>query len=159
VNFIDEDQRIAELHREATRLSDSGDLSAAIKALMEAQEKMRHSNISYPTESWTRLPLYMQRGGLFSESMNEFNKLLDELGDRISRELSHQPKRFHAGFCCHPRAVIYDKIRLACSRQGNKEEAGKYLKLRDDERLRARESMKVFDEWMADKLAKREKRS
>ncbi|MDR0441572.1 MAG: hypothetical protein LBI59_11450, partial [Candidatus Accumulibacter sp.] len=133
------DERITELHRQATQLKNSGRWTDAIEALHEAQTRMRASGAVGTIETWGRLPLYLQRTGLFEEAMAEFRRLLDEVPARMEREFGHWPKRFHCGFCHRERQVIYDKMRLACQRQGLFENAKKYSEMRDQEAEKAAE--------------------
>lgn len=127
-----EDEEISALHREATRLKDVGDLDKAIAALQKAQNLMRRSNVVNTTESWLRLPLFLQQGGRFDEAMVEFNRILAETDTRIANEFSHQPEFAQHGFTHHVRATIYDKMRAACKRQNLGDEAARYLALRNE---------------------------
>lgn len=144
---INKDEETASLHREATRLKDAGDWDGAVAALQKAQDRMRKSNFSHTTEGWLRLPLFLQQGGRFDESMDEFNRLLNEVDERMANEFSHQPKRFWLGFAHHPRSVIYDKMRVACKRQKLLVEADKYETLRDEFRDKGEKFKKKFDAW------------
>ena len=145
--IINRDEEIAALHREATRLKETGDWDGAVAGLREAQVRMRESSTSYPIETWVRLPLFLKQAGRFEEAMLEFSRQLDEIDGRIAKEFSHQPERFWSGFAYHPRAVIYDKMRVACKRQKLPEEAGKYEVLRDEYREKGEKFRTEFDAW------------
>lgn len=43
---------------------------------------MLKCHVSYPVETWCKLPLYLQQAGLFDESMTEFQFLRDDLQRR-----------------------------------------------------------------------------
>lgn len=160
--MINHDEKIAELNREATRQKNAGNLDKAITALQEVQRCMRDSSLMYPTESWLRLPLFLQEGNRFDEAMEEFNRILLEADGRIAKEFSHQPEFYHRGATHHVRATTYDKMRLACDREGLPDEAMKYADLRDEHLER---HYKFKDEWeefrtqeRARRRAEREKR-
>jgi tetratricopeptide (TPR) repeat protein len=132
INKSKEDEEIAALHREATRLKDAGDWDKAIAALQKAQNMMRRSNVANTTESWLRLPLFLQQGGRFDEAMEEFNRLLAETDARIANEFSHQPEFAQYGFTHQVRATIYNKMRVACKRQNLLDETARYKALHDE---------------------------
>lgn len=153
--IINRDEETAELHREATRLKDAGDWDGAVAALQKAQERMRKSNFSHTTESWVRLPLFLQQAGRFEEAMTEFNRLLDEVDDLMAKEFSHQPERFWAGFAYYPRVVIYNKMKVACKRQKLPDDAAKYEALRDEYRDKHEKFNKKFDTWHRKDMARK----
>lgn len=159
---VDSHDATAALHREATRMKVAGDWDGAVSALQKAQELMRNSNVINTTESWVRLPLFLQQAGRFEEAMEEFNRLLNEIDTLKAKESSQFPDKFRLGFTHHPRAVIYDKMRVACKRQKSLEEAANYEVLRDEQREKHEDFRKEFDVWhrmdMARKRAEFEKR-
>ncbi|WP_322080250.1 hypothetical protein [Burkholderia cenocepacia] len=105
------------LLREATRLSDTGDLDKAIACLQETHRRMAISPVSYPVETWLRLPLYLQKAGRFAEAMDEFAKLVANTPTRIAREQPHLSAAKHEKFVKQDIAIIEGKIRLASERE------------------------------------------
>ncbi len=85
----DDDSAIASsLHRQATVLKDAGDWDGAIEILRSAKPHMERSGVSYPPDTWDRLPRYLQRVGRYAEAMAEFDYLLSDL-----------PRRANHSFC------------------------------------------------------------
>ena len=80
------DERVAGLLKAATAHKSSGDWGAALAVLAEAKSLMLVSSVSYPAETWCRLPLYLQQAGRMEESMKEFQFLLDDLERRARRD-------------------------------------------------------------------------
>ena len=80
------DDGIAALLRQATALKESGDWGGSIAQLRIAKTRMLASSVSYPAETWCRLPLYLQQAGRMSEAMAEFQFLLDDLPRRARRD-------------------------------------------------------------------------
>lgn len=151
------EEDIASLHRAATAMKDSGDVDKAIYALQKAQKLMRESSFSHTTESWLRLPLFLQQGGKFDEAMVEFDRLLDDTDARIADEFSHQPEFIQHGATHHVRATIYDKMRLACKRQKLSEYAAEYEVLRDKYRKEHQRYIKKLELYRKRESAKHEK--
>lgn len=142
------DERISELHKQATAYK-GDNWDAAIACLREASDLMRQSN-GYPTERWTRLPVFLQQAGRFEEAMAEFERLLTEVESRIATEFDHQSEHVRTMHVHGEYARIYDKIRMVCQRQKLKGEAEKYAKL-------AQENDAKYDEMRAIEDAIREK--
>jgi hypothetical protein len=80
------DEPVAALLRESTALKDAGHWPDAVARLYSAKALMLLSPVSYPVETWCKLPLYLQQAGLFAESMAEFQFLLDDLPRRAKKE-------------------------------------------------------------------------
>lgn len=124
------DDKTAALHREATALADVGDLKGAVACLRKATKRMKTSPVSYPVLAWLRLPLYLQQAGQFKKAMTEFNRIIEDTDRRISHgccaettgEAKQQMK--HADL-----QTIFDKMGLACKREGLSEEAAKCAEL------------------------------
>lgn len=154
---INHDEETASLHREATRLMDAGDWDGSIAALYKAQERMRNSSTGFPIEQWVRLPLYLQQAGRFDEAMAEFNRLLDEVEALRGKEFCHHPERFWKGFSFHPKAVIFDKMRLACKRQNLPDQAAKYEALRDEYSAKHRQFQDEFRAWRKEDMEQKRK--
>lgn len=143
------DDETAALHREATALADAGDLKGAVDRLRKATKRMGTSPVSYPVLTWLRLPLYLQKAGQFKDAMVEFNNIIEDTDRRInhgcpsgiSRESKSQAK--HADL-----QTIYDKMRLACKREGLHEEAAKYAEISNEHRHKFR---KLYDKLVMKK--------
>ncbi len=112
-----QDHETDALLREATQWSDAKDWDRAIACLRQANARMKVSPVSYPVQTWLRLPLYLQKAERFDEAMIEFTKLADETGGRIARAFPHQSKAKQQVFAKQELAVIQDKIRLAKERE------------------------------------------
>jgi hypothetical protein len=124
-------EEIAESHRQATRYKDQKDWVSAIECLKDAQDKMRKS-ASCSVDRCVRLPVFLQQGGRFDEAMLEFNKLLDEADAVAAWQNRNQPKFIQNGTAHHIKATVYDKMRVACTRQKLPDEAHKYAILSNE---------------------------
>lgn len=111
------EEKSSELLKEATKKKNEKDLAGAIDCLREAYKLMAQSSISYPIETFLRLPLYLQQAGRYDESVTEFEKLLKASPDKIAKEFSHITKQKQKGLAAMERATIYDKMRLASQRE------------------------------------------
>lgn len=80
------DETLAALLRESTAHKEGGRMADAVACLYQAKALMLQSPVSYPAESWCKLPLYLQQAGMFPESMTEFQFLLDDLPRRARRD-------------------------------------------------------------------------
>ena len=83
------EERSRELLRDATQKKDEKNLDGAIASLREAYKLMAQSTISYPIETFLRLPLYLQQAGRYAESIQEFERLLSNTPAQIARAFSH----------------------------------------------------------------------
>jgi len=79
------EEKSSELLKEATKKKNEKDLAGAIDCLREAYKLMAQSSISYPIETFLRLPLYLQQAGRYDESVTEFEKLLKTSPDKIAK--------------------------------------------------------------------------
>jgi hypothetical protein len=111
------EERSSELLKEATRKKDEKDMEGAISCLREAYMLMAQSTISYPIETFLRLPLYLQQAGRYAESVAEFEKLLTNTSAKIAKEFSHVSAKQQNGLAAMERAIIFDKMRLAAQRE------------------------------------------
>ncbi len=138
VNRSHEREKAARLGREATALKSSGDMDVAIQCLREVKRLMVANPSGCTVQQWLRLPLYLQLAGRFDEAMGEFQELL--ASPPLARDLRATGRRLeskdvlnmllHSDF-----AAIYDKMRLACRREGLTEEAEQYRRLADEHDL------------------------
>lgn len=111
------EERSRELLRDATQKKDEKNLDGAIASLREAYKLMAQSTISYPIETFLRLPLYLQQAGRYAESIQEFERLLSNTPAQIARAFSHVSEEKRIGFVAVERATIFDKMRLAAQRE------------------------------------------
>lgn len=115
-------QESSDLMKQATQLQGE-DIQAAVGALRKAQKLLGNG---HPILAHLRLPLYLQKAGLYEESVTEFKKLLKKSPQRNSSKFSHQPKETQKYFIALERGVIYDKMRLAAERESRLDDAKKY---------------------------------
>lgn len=116
-------ETISRLHKEATQHKKSGNMDQAIASLKKAAGLMKLSADPYPTESWTRLGLFLQQAGRYDEAMEYFEDLLSappltSLKDE-ARVMSGQTPPSSPAFRSQSfRVTILDKMRLAAEREG-----------------------------------------
>ena len=91
------EEKSRELLKDATQKKNEKDLDGAIACLREAYKLMAQSSISYPIETYLRLPLYLQQAGHYNESIVEFERLLKNSPDKIAKEFSHINKQKQKG--------------------------------------------------------------
>jgi hypothetical protein len=151
VHRSDLDDRIAVLHREATRLK-GVDWDGAIHALSEAAVLMRERT-GYPAERRTRLPLFLQQAGRYEEAIHEFERLLMEAEIRVPREFAHQGPLCQKRFVHVEKSYIYDKMRLAAERQGDAPMADRCRALTDEHRHEEQRLEPMVEEEKAAKWA------
>jgi hypothetical protein len=111
------EEKSSELLKQATQMKNLKDLNGAITCLREAYKLMAQSNISYPIETYLRLPLYLQQAGHYTECIVEFEKLLSNSPAKIAKEFSHISKQEQNGLSAMDISTIYDKMRLASQRE------------------------------------------
>lgn len=92
----------------ATQKRDAGDIGAAIDLLRTAYSKIVSASVSYPVNTFLRLPLYLQEAGRTDEAWKEFESLLthgfpNQLSNPEVLPMEH--------------SQIYDKIRLFLQRE------------------------------------------
>ena len=130
------DDEIAELLRRSTELKDAQDMQGAIACLYIVKKLMLKSKVSYPAETWCKLPLYLQQAGLFDESMAEFQDLLNDLPRRAGKDVqldnssvgSEDSKRRHfENLTMNDARVIGEKMELARKREAKTNVIKKHL--------------------------------
>lgn len=79
-----------------------------------------------PIETWLRLPVFLQQAGRFDEAISEFQWLVERVQSRDKRLVTDGGPYFirHQVVTCL--IHIYDKMRLACQRQGRQDQAREY---------------------------------
>lgn len=124
------EEQVRLLGRLATQIRYSNP-NEAIESLrrQRALAQLIGSDLGQPVEWWLRLPLFLQEAGRFSEAMTEFEGLCT--APPVSRrDVSHLQSRDDLNLLLHADfSVIYDKMRLACKREGLKEKAAEYRAL------------------------------
>lgn len=119
-------EKIAALHREATTHKVSN-WPAAVACLQEAVDLMRQHPSDYVLDRWTRLPVFMQQAGQFDEAMQEFERLLSEVEERVKQECQDRVSQAYIEYQTNRNyQTIYDKMRMVCKRQKRPDEAAKY---------------------------------
>lgn len=120
------DESLTTLLRESTTFKDAGRWIEAVASLYQAKALMLASTVCYPAETWCKLPLYLQQAGRFTEAMDEFQFLLDDLPRRarhdaqldnpnVGPEASKQ--RFYKTILKADEPIIKDKRALAQKRE------------------------------------------
>jgi tetratricopeptide (TPR) repeat protein len=146
------EERAGELLKEATQKKNNDDWNGAINCLREAYKQIAQTKISYPIETYLRLPLYLQQAGRYTESFDEFEKLLKNLPAKIAKEFSHISKQEQDGLIAMEASVIYDKMRLASQRENQFTYSVYYQILSNANRavgLKLQEREKELDRFMA----------
>ena len=140
--IFERDEIFADLNRQATVAKDVKDWPTAIALLRQAKE--RQGDVYQDT----RLALFLQQGGLFDESMTEFNRLLSMVPAQCdASEVSMTPNRRR--FCiAHANAVIHNKIRIAAKREKRSDLVMKHHELHSQYQDEADKLRPVIDrEW------------
>lgn len=114
--YTEIDQKIDDLHREATRHKKT-DLEQAILCLKKAKRLMKEDD-GRLIDQWLRLPLFLQKAGRFDEAMLEFERILKNVRPRVIKQLGFIQQPTRIDLCaCSEYFKIYDKMRLACERE------------------------------------------
>jgi hypothetical protein len=103
---------IDELLKDSTSKKSSGDIEDAIKSLRLAIEKIKKTDISYPVETFLRLPLYLQFAKRNDEAWKEFNNLIAYGYPNQINSPDIRP---------YEDSIIYDKMRLFLQRENKNE--------------------------------------
>jgi hypothetical protein len=103
-----------ELLKIATQKRDAEDINAAIELLRTAYSKIALTSVSYPVNTFLRLPLYLQEAGRTDEAWKEFESLLthgfpNQLSNPRVLPMEH--------------SQIYNKMRLFLQREREFERA------------------------------------
>ncbi|WP_320415841.1 hypothetical protein [Methylomonas montana] len=123
-------QRVATLQREAGKYK-GAKLPEAVTCLQEAAKLMRQHPSNYPLDRWLRLPVVLQKAGLFDEAIEEFHRLLDEVEERVKNEAPRQRPAIRQKFAHLNYFQIYEKMSLVCKRKKLLEPAARYILLAD----------------------------
>lgn len=111
------------LLREATQWADVKNWDKAIACLKKTGDR-----------AGLRLPLYLQKAGRFDEAMLEFERLLMNVKATANRDFAHQNKSGRTMLAHAEYQRIYDKMRVACKRQGIQDKAAEYEALSESHR-------------------------
>jgi hypothetical protein len=113
----DNEERAAQLLRDATAKHSDKDFNGAVICLSQAYKLMRDSSIIHPIEAYLRLPLYLQKAGRFEESKQKFDVLLAEVDSRVAREFDHQDSQTRKGLAAMEKRGIYKAMSTAYYRE------------------------------------------
>jgi hypothetical protein len=120
------DERIAALHRKATRYKEE-DWNKAVACLQEATDLMRRHGGGYGIERWLRLPVFLQQAGCFTEAEKEFMRLIKETPARVKRESHPGVSANRLEYREHlDLKHIYNKMRMAYKREKRPIETAQY---------------------------------
>jgi hypothetical protein len=97
------------LLKAATKARESGDLVKAISTLRDAYKAIAKTDVSYPVETFIRLPLYLQEAGDGASAWREFNELVQGKYHRSPSDKDLVPME---------QSTVYDKMRLFLQREG-----------------------------------------
>jgi len=111
------EKKIRVLLKDAAQKRRSKNLDEAIALLRQAYEEIKKSNISFPFDTFLRLPLYLQQAAYIDESLSEFELLLNH-------GYPNQPEE--ESLILMDRSIIYDKMRLVLQREKRYIDAAKY---------------------------------
>lgn len=126
--------RIARLNREATKRKTAKDLVGAIACLREAKALAGQTDISFPVETWLRLPLFLQAAGETREAICEFDALAAETRTRVCLATPQASPSAWESLEHAELASIYYKAALACKRAKLPVEEAKYARLSETHR-------------------------
>ena len=147
-------QAIGELHKKATALLSDGHVEQAIELLRQAHQLMRKEAFcGDAVDKWLRLPLVLQKAGRFDEAMREFEALLSDLYAIKLKQLPQYPDEIVMLLTHRIRAVIYDRMRLACKREKRLDLAQRYADLAEEELRKADEADKLVEAWEKERRA------
>jgi hypothetical protein len=102
------------LLKEATTKKKSGDINGAIKALRDSYKMINENPMSYPIQTYLRLPLYLQEAGKGDEAWSEFNQLIMWVNTKQRYSPEVTPMEL---------SIIWDKMRLHLQREGKNDYA------------------------------------
>ena len=114
--YIKKDNSISlspsELLKNATKRKKAGDYEGGIRLLREAYRKIERGTITYPIDTYLRLPLFLFEAGHRDEAWMEYNRLL------IDGIHGDSPNVVPMN-----RSRVYDKMRLMLQKEGKTEYA------------------------------------
>lgn len=160
VNKNPTSEKIAALHREATTYKEVN-WPAAVTCLQRAVRLMRKHPGNYILDHWTRLPVFLQQAGRFEEAMQEFDRLLNEVEDRVKQESPDDASAAWIEYIVNLNCQkIYDKMRMVCKRQKRLNDVTRYRALSNQYAERVSELRVIVDqEREARQMAYERKRS
>lgn len=106
-----------DLLNQATAYKQQKDWAKAVDCLRQAYKQFEEVYADLGLETLLRLPLYLQQGGWFDESMVEFNKLLADTESRVSKQFHWLDGQLKTDQINRDKSIIYDKMRLASQRE------------------------------------------
>lgn len=127
-------EKISELQRQATCHKDAKDWDSAIDCLRKSEQLTKEIDFGFSMATYLRLPLFLQKAGRFDDAMQEFERLLGKIDQRIKRQFSHKGAKVRRKLAHAERATTYEKMALVCKRQKLPEMAAKYRALENEHR-------------------------
>lgn len=121
------EEHVRQLGRLATKIKYSNpDEAVSSLSRQRVLAQLIGNDCGQAIEWWLRLPLFLQEAGRFDEAMKEFEAL--RAAPPVCRgDTSHLKSRDDLNMLLHAEfSVIYDKMRLACNREGLKERETEY---------------------------------
>lgn len=121
---------ISDLNKEVTALLNT-DMNLAIVKLKRVWDLLEQSTSHHTVKEYLRLPNYLQQYGKMDEALLYFNQLIDETESRIDRHNPKLKKSMRNKMIKSDLNAIYNQMRIAYKRQGNKEMEKYYGQLAD----------------------------
>lgn len=122
------DNEIAALHKHATA-SKGKDWPAAIAALEKAAVLDAAHRRWNDMTRMVRLPVFLQQAGRFDEAMAEFDRLIERVPVYVQEHATSANEVARSATLHREYEILYDKLRLACKREKQDEQAEKFAKL------------------------------
>lgn len=117
------DAEVSAMLKKATEFKSKNELHKAIKCLEKADVLANKSGLFSWRPSNLRVPMYLQQANRYDEAMTVFSQYLLTDPANAANMLQHQPIHIRRRSSCNAFADIYDKMRLAATRQGMEREA------------------------------------
>ncbi len=147
---------VSQLHKQATGLKNS-DIFLAIDCLKRANNIIHNSGTAWDVEPLLRLPLFLQKAGLFDDAVEEFNLLLhDAERDAVlcipenNRTENTKKSSIHFRYW-----AIYDKMRVAFKRQKLIAQSEKYGQAATEHRAKALDYSTEAENELVESIKKR----
>jgi tetratricopeptide (TPR) repeat protein len=120
-----------DLLSQATAYKQQKDWAKAVECLRQAYQQFEDISSEFGLETLLRLPLYLQQGGWFDESITEFKKLLDNTESRVAKQFRWLEGQQKTDQINREKSMIYDKMRLASQREKRTDLVEEYRSLSD----------------------------
>lgn len=107
---------VARLHREATKLKGI-DWPGAIALLTKASVLDGKHGLWLGAATMVRLPICLQQGGQFEQSLAEFDRLIGRVPEQVRNFFTDSSELHRRAICHFESSIIYGKRRVACKRE------------------------------------------